>query len=544
MDFKNQVELMRSLGGNAPSKKKNELKNILFTKKMNDNNTYGILQENHKYYIMKLNENKSPNDPESYEHIDGFLNKKRHEYKTYGSATKNLNFMEINLNESVETVKKSAKLANKLDSELEKDKKASKTPDFPPQEDFPLDNEKEPNFDDLGSDEEGAENDIDVTGDTDGGGEDMGDMDLNMDIDPNDPDVKSQIEKGVGKMAYVIRKINLEPIDTKTYLGTFISAFENHLKDLEVEDRKKISDKILRINQDPEKELETTASDIEENFNNFLKSHNLNEGIISKVNTKGAVKLLEAYYKEYNNIDAPQLKELVLKEGVVDSINELNLKNAAKALGKTMKKGVDSVVTKTKNAANKVASDVKTNYHSGQVNTYIEKIESASQKLKELIEKMNDSMGKSGNSVVNMNSLLTSIKNQMISKNKQVSLDKFKLNEDTDPANYEVDLENSYTMNDDGTEKKPDLADEIENDLDLPENIEMDTDEGVKVDVNGKEKTVTVSLKEEKLRKYINLKLQELSGKKVKINENVKKSKKLQKLDYLIEKEFNKQKKK
>lgn len=64
-----------------------------------DGKVYGILKEGSKYYI-KTTESGKENIAESYEYINGFMNRKENEYKSYNEATKQLELKLMSLNEA------------------------------------------------------------------------------------------------------------------------------------------------------------------------------------------------------------------------------------------------------------------------------------------------------------------------------------------------------------------------------------------------------------------------------------------------------------
>ena len=59
-------------------------------------------------------------------------------------------------------------------------------------------------------------------------------------------DFSKEIQKLVGKLGQTVRDNDVSPDQTKSALNSIISAFKNELGDVEVEDRKEMSDKILK----------------------------------------------------------------------------------------------------------------------------------------------------------------------------------------------------------------------------------------------------------------------------------------------------------
>lgn len=85
MEFKNQPKEVRS--------------NIEYHANGADGKVYGILKEGTKYYI-KVTESGKENLAESYEYINGFVNRRENEFKSYNDATKHLELKLMSLNEA------------------------------------------------------------------------------------------------------------------------------------------------------------------------------------------------------------------------------------------------------------------------------------------------------------------------------------------------------------------------------------------------------------------------------------------------------------
>ena len=85
MEFKNQPKEVKS--------------NIEYHANGADGKVYGILKEGTKYYI-KVTENGKENLAESYDYINGFVNRRENEFKSYNDATKHLELKLMSLNEA------------------------------------------------------------------------------------------------------------------------------------------------------------------------------------------------------------------------------------------------------------------------------------------------------------------------------------------------------------------------------------------------------------------------------------------------------------
>lgn len=85
MEFKNQPKEVKT--------------NIEYHANGADGKVYGILKEGTKYYI-KTTESGKENIAESYEYINGFVNRRENEFKSYNDATKHLELKLMSLNEA------------------------------------------------------------------------------------------------------------------------------------------------------------------------------------------------------------------------------------------------------------------------------------------------------------------------------------------------------------------------------------------------------------------------------------------------------------
>ena len=230
-----------------------------------DGYTYGIVKENHNYYIKKSNKSKNPNVAD-FAYIGGLENITNYQYNKLSEADKNRNMIINTISEAyshqqfkttsktqsnkkmlIENVDEDAnteiaQAKNKL-SDLESATTAQTEPMSPMPD---IDSEETPDFDnmELGDDETPTEEPV---GDDETPTEEpVGD---DTDLTPEDQDslVSKEIEKGIGKLTHRIRKTSLTNEQTSSYLKQLISAFKDGLKDLEIEERKEIADKILKI---------------------------------------------------------------------------------------------------------------------------------------------------------------------------------------------------------------------------------------------------------------------------------------------------------
>jgi len=125
--YDEQLSRMLSLMEDKNANKK-PASNIEYHANGADGKVYGILKEGTKYYI-KTTESGKENLSESYDYINGFVNRRENEFKSYNEATKQLELKLMSLNEAygkhedVSTVdfKRGEKTLNYLTEEARKD---------------------------------------------------------------------------------------------------------------------------------------------------------------------------------------------------------------------------------------------------------------------------------------------------------------------------------------------------------------------------------------------------------------------------------------
>jgi hypothetical protein len=85
------TERMKELMGIQPQTENKKTSVVELTKLGPDNKVYGIVRENHEYYI-KIADNKPNLNVEDFQYIGGLKNKRDEVYPSYAKATKHLNF--------------------------------------------------------------------------------------------------------------------------------------------------------------------------------------------------------------------------------------------------------------------------------------------------------------------------------------------------------------------------------------------------------------------------------------------------------------------
>jgi hypothetical protein len=96
-------ERMRQLMGMAPINEGVSRSTVELTKIGPDGKAYGIVRENHEYYI-KVSDKTSNITVEDFKYIGGLQNKKSEAYSSYAKATKHLNFKFNSICESFDIV--------------------------------------------------------------------------------------------------------------------------------------------------------------------------------------------------------------------------------------------------------------------------------------------------------------------------------------------------------------------------------------------------------------------------------------------------------
>jgi|TARA_R110000851_G_scaffold196444_2_gene347343 hypothetical protein len=120
---------MRSLMGVTPITENTKTSVVELTKTGPDGKVYGIVRENHKYFI-KITNKKQNLIAEDFRYMGGLQNKTEKSYDSYSQATKQLNLKFLSLNESLDktvqinVLQNDNLLAESFDSYSEKPKKS------------------------------------------------------------------------------------------------------------------------------------------------------------------------------------------------------------------------------------------------------------------------------------------------------------------------------------------------------------------------------------------------------------------------------------
>lgn len=431
---------------------------------------------------------------------------------------------------------------------------------------------------DLGDDEETKEEDTSDEGDTDDG-------DLNL----------KELEKLVGKLTYKIRALDLTPDKTKSFMNSILASFESDLSDVDLEDKKEMSNKILKAekNEDDEEISEDVMEDdvnqtCEEckTFENYLSERGYED--TSDVTSMEMANVISDYIddnegelddetlteiakhckddvieelKEYGHLEeCDKLQPFIKKineEGVdfgtveadvddmeIDDINEISwggVKKAGQYIKDKTKSSASNLVGKIKDKFERTVKEIESfgdeiikNYNKGNANEIISKIEKISMELGDTIKKYNDVATKAGGEPIKIKSIMNVISNKLSSKSGQVDLSNKKF------ESYQIDEDSEIEVVDDEIDDMDMSTETPEIDFSpAAETLGVNTGSRAKLDVNLKTGDATISLEEQKenqIRKYIRNRIEEkFNGKKSSLNES-KKSAKIKKLDEMIDK--------
>ena len=274
--------------------KTRNLGTLIDYKRAADGVAYGIIKENHHYYVKKAGLKQDPNVAD-FAYIGGLANITEFQYKSLAEADKNRNMLFATINESVGSKlnKNGSKLLKEDVAGQEIDQAASKVADL-----------------DAATADAAA---ADASGDAMAAADAAGDAEMAAGLDaepaageevPAEPapeggeevpaempapeggeeeipgeepegdaaadatspeDEKSltvkEIEKTLGKLTGKIRKTELEPSEVKSYVNSFLASFKDKFDEIEIEDRKAMADKILKVV--PDDEVEDLGQNVE-----------------------------------------------------------------------------------------------------------------------------------------------------------------------------------------------------------------------------------------------------------------------------------------
>lgn len=479
-------------------------------KRAADGVAYGIIKENHHYYIKKGGLKQDPNVAD-FAYIGGLQNIKEYQFESLAKADKQRNMIFNTINEAI-TSKPSVnggkkrlnedKAAQEIDMAAEKigdldaATAAEKTPspapeggdemsaglDAMPTDAAPEGNEEVPTEEPIPAPEGGEEIPTPETGEEvpaeepapEGGEEEVPTEEPTGDEMTGDEEPKDDIKSDIGKIGEKVMDKTLDDKKVVDYVKMFLGYFKDNFVDMPIEDREELAAKILEVTKDKNiKDLENTMPSepvtgdeegIEEEqcsecgsfaryaesrgygsaealmecgeeevgnlISGYANAHNdgMNDGdlenvalVIKVINPEMLNSLKGDYgHEEYADKLTPMVQgmnESTAEENVA-KLNELfgGLKSAFGTAAKPLKQATQAVGTaigKGAQAVQQYGQGVKQAYHAGEVNTEVKKLETLANSLGQQVAALNTRLQKAGKQPVNVNSILTTIKNQV-----------------------------------------------------------------------------------------------------------------------------------
>lgn len=541
---------------------------------------YGIIKENHHYYLKKAGIKQDPNVAD-FAYIGGMENITAYQYKTLAEADKQRNMIFQTINEGVTTkiniggnkkklnedtagseINQAASKLDDLDAATSAEAQpAPVAPEGSDEMTAGLDakpagevsaEEPAPELNDTPAPEGGEElpaeeptpegGETEPEGDEPEGGEAEPGADTTPESGEGENEAILQLQKSLGKITNTIRKTEMEDSDVKSLINTFLASFKDKLRDIDIDDRKEMANKILKVvghdeiedlgdtvpQNKPEgtdlgpeaglgEEKEVCAEcgglpeyaksrgydtaqsfmecDDEEKANvisGYANAHNdgQNDGDFKTIAIVITPEILEKLKTEYGHEDFADKVEPFTKEmnesSDEDKMTELNeLWGGLKNLGQAAVGGVKAGATAAKNAvktgAEKVgqaATAVKQSYNAGEVPGEIKKLQDVATNLGKQIEALNKRKSAAGQPPIDVKTILKAVTQQVTGKGSGVAGLAEEVKED--PSNTTVAEPNMLKEDDETEEKKFDI-----DDIETPETDEESVETG-EVDVKPK----------------------------------------------------------
>ena len=269
--LKNLADINKSSSNESKSR---NLGNLIDYKRAADGVAYGIIKENHLYYIKKAGIKQDPNVSD-FAYIGGMENITGYQFKSLSEADKQRNMMFHTIGEAVQL--KPSKTGSKLFltedvAGKEIDQATSKLGDLdaatdmektatPPEGETEMAAGLESMPTDAGAPvptpDETPMPDA-TTPPDDGSVPEMGDEEVPTDSEETPADAavspegetdepNTDILKAIGKLTNAIRKTEMTDPQVKSNINSFLSAFKDKLRDIDIEDRKEMANKILKV---------------------------------------------------------------------------------------------------------------------------------------------------------------------------------------------------------------------------------------------------------------------------------------------------------
>lgn len=254
--------------------KTNSLGTLVDYKKANDGINYGIIKENHKYYIKNGGIKKDPNAAD-FTYIGGLSNITEYQYKTLAEAKKirNMLFQTISDGLSFKFEKTGKKISlNENVNEETKDETDDDISEDKAEDEIDAADSKMPDLD-VATEKAKQEPEVDMEMDTE---MELGDEEMempeddgeNMDLGDDEDGEMKEIEKLLGKITNKIRNVEMTEPQIKYSVNTFLAAFKDKFPEVEVEDRKEMANKILKVVDD--EDIESIGDEVEAGEEDFV----------------------------------------------------------------------------------------------------------------------------------------------------------------------------------------------------------------------------------------------------------------------------------
>ena len=456
---------------NKPALKENNYRNLgtlIDYKRAADGIAYGIIKENHNYYIKKAGTKQDPSIAD-FAYIGGQSNITEFQYSKLSEADKHRNMIFHTINEATSLKPNKNGSKKKLNEDVAGDEieqaknklgdldtatSAEETPE-PPMDDMEMP-EPEGGEEEMPMPEpDGGEEEMPIPDDgeeiapePEGGEEEVPEPEVDGEglpvVDVDDPN--KEIEKSVGKITNKIRKTEMTDSQVKSYINSFISAFKDKLPEIEIEDRKEMANKLIKVVDDDEiDDLEQSMSDDEitedqcvecggfgkyaesrgydspESFmecdddekssvvSGYANAHEEGQndgdletlGLVIKLSPEILNQLKGDYgHEEYAEKLTPYTDSLneTTEEDAMIKLNELwgelggGLRRAASGLGT----GIADIGRAAMTKAKEVGGNVKQDWNKGVQNIKVNQVTKLANELKSKIELMNAATSKAG----------------------------------------------------------------------------------------------------------------------------------------------------
>jgi len=316
-------------------KESRTLGTLIDYKRAADGVAYGIIKEQHRYFVKKAGIKPDPNVAD-FAYIGGLANITDFQYKSLSEADKQRNMMFHTINEAVtskpsKTGSKKRLNEDKASQEIDNAENklgdldaATASAEVPAEMPAPEGGaEMAAGLDAMPAPEAGAEMPPPEAG-ADGvdaevapeGGDAVPEAGVDPEADPTadaeggevapeggeegKDEATKEIEKTLGKLANTLRKTELEPSQVKSYVNTYLAAFKDKFPDIDIEDRKAMAEKITKVV--PPEDIEDLGQNVEDTEGAGVPEPEMAEGECSECGTF-------AKYAESRGYNADSIRE-------------------------------------------------------------------------------------------------------------------------------------------------------------------------------------------------------------------------------------------